>query len=176
MISITDVMAALAVQRPIFHSEADFQHAFAWGIHRKLPDALIRLERPLAPMDNQLHLDVWAAHKSAVLAVELKYKTRGLSIRIDDEQFALKDQAAQDISRYDYVKDIRRLEQMIAGQKDAVAYAVLLTNDSAYWTAGARKSFSRRGFPPSRRTRPQGHFEMGRKNIGRDKTEQRGRP
>jgi hypothetical protein len=27
------LMDALAAQRPIFHSEADFQHALAWEIH-----------------------------------------------------------------------------------------------------------------------------------------------
>ena len=37
-------MAALARVRPLFHSEADFQHAFAWQLHSAHPDARIRLE------------------------------------------------------------------------------------------------------------------------------------
>jgi len=134
MITITEILATLAAQRPIFHSEADFQHAFAWEIHRRLPNASIRLERPLAPLNNQLHLDVWAAQENTILAVELKYKTRALSVRIDDEQFTLRNQSAQDIGRYDFIKDIRRLEQIISDRKNIVGYAILLANDSAYWT------------------------------------------
>ena len=36
-------MAALARMRPLFHSEADFQHAFAWQLRSAHPDARIRL-------------------------------------------------------------------------------------------------------------------------------------
>ena len=33
---VSDALEALAEQRPIFHSEADFQHAIAWEIHKLL--------------------------------------------------------------------------------------------------------------------------------------------
>jgi len=36
---IEETMAALALVRPLFHSEADFQHAFAWQLHSAHPDA-----------------------------------------------------------------------------------------------------------------------------------------
>lgn len=133
MLDIAEILIALAAQRPIFHSEADFQHAFAWEIHRRLPNASIRLEFPVRPLNKQLFLDVWVAQGDAIFAVELKYKTRALSVYIGDEQFALKDQSAQDIGRYDFIKDIQRLEQIVAGRKNVVGYAILLTNDSAYW-------------------------------------------
>ena len=45
--SVSEVLTALAKQRPILHSEADFQHAIAWKIHKRLPRASIRLERPV---------------------------------------------------------------------------------------------------------------------------------
>ena len=48
MLDLLGAMRALASHRPVFHSEADFQHALAWQIHRMLPGAVIRLEyRPL---------------------------------------------------------------------------------------------------------------------------------
>ena len=48
MIHLYDVLRSLSCQRPIFHSEADFQHALAWLIHLQHPDAIVRLEyRPL---------------------------------------------------------------------------------------------------------------------------------
>lgn len=88
----------------------------------------------MSHLDKQRYLDVWVSHEGAVLAIELKYKTRNLAVRIGDEQFSLKDQSAQDHGRYDFIKDIRRLEQFLSGRRDGAGYAVLLTNDSSYWT------------------------------------------
>jgi hypothetical protein len=35
VLEISDVLSSLAKQRLVFHSEADFQHAFAWEIHAR---------------------------------------------------------------------------------------------------------------------------------------------
>jgi len=59
--------------------------------------------------------------------------TRRLTVHIGNEQYRLKDQSAQDISRYDFLKDVQRLEQVVAVHPNSIGYAVLLTNDSAYW-------------------------------------------
>ena len=133
MVEIGEILFALAKQRPIFHSEADFQHAFAWEIHQRLPMASVRLELPVQVRNRFLHIDVWVAYQSAVLAVELKYKTRGLSIQVGNEQYHLKNQSAQDIGRYDFLKDVQRLEWVGAQHRSFTGYAILLTNDSAYW-------------------------------------------
>ena len=45
-IDIPKIMNELSKLRPIFHSEADFQHALAWEVHRCFPEAAIRLELP----------------------------------------------------------------------------------------------------------------------------------
>lgn len=131
------VLATLAQDRPIFHSEADFQHALAWEIHKQNPDARVRLEyRPLP--EEPLYLDVWIEEKDGALAVELKYPTRKLVAERDGERFSLKDQAAQDLTPYDFVKDIVRLERVVEAIPHVTGYAVLLTNDSAYWAAPLR--------------------------------------
>lgn len=44
MIDIATAISSLGRKRPIFHSEADLQHALAWEIHLALPDAAVRLE------------------------------------------------------------------------------------------------------------------------------------
>jgi hypothetical protein len=80
MIEVREILAIIANKRPIFHSEADFQHAFAWEIHQKLPNASVRLELPVQVKNQYLHIDVWIKNPNEVLAVELKYKTRGLSV------------------------------------------------------------------------------------------------
>lgn len=133
MIEIDEVLAALAMHRPLFHSEADFQHAFAWEVHRRLPTASVRLELPVQVEDKFLHIDVWVVGQAEVLAVELKYKTRRLSVHIGDEQYKLKSQSAQDIGRYDFIKDIQRLEGVATTHNRFTGFAILLTNDSTYW-------------------------------------------
>jgi hypothetical protein len=54
------------------------------------------------------------------------------------ERFVLKDQAAQDITRYDFVKDLVRLERVLGSGLATSAVAILLTNDSAYWKEAIR--------------------------------------
>ena len=48
----------LAKYRKIFHSEADFQHALAWQIHKEMPDCKIRLEFKPNPRVN-MSVDIW---------------------------------------------------------------------------------------------------------------------
>jgi hypothetical protein len=133
VLEISEVLSSLAKQRPVFHSEADFQHAFAWEIHQRLPSALVRLELPVQIGQQFLHIDVWVVYQNATLAIELKYKTRKLVVDVANERYSLKDQRAQDTGRYDFLKDIQRLEQVVAVYPNSIGYAVLLTNDSAYW-------------------------------------------
>src|SRR6059036_11880 len=90
-------MAALALVRPLFHSEADFQHAFAWQLHSAHPDARIRLETRPRP---GVRLDVMALIGGRRVAVELKYLLRDLSATVEDELFELPFQSAQDVRRY----------------------------------------------------------------------------
>jgi hypothetical protein len=139
MIEVREILDIIAKKRPIFHSEADFQHTFAWEIHQKLPNASVRLELPVQVKHQYLHIDIWIKNQDEVLAVELKYKTRGLSIQIDNEQYRLKNQSAQDVGRYDFIKDIQRLEHVASEQSNFIGYAVLLTNDSAYWIKPASR-------------------------------------
>lgn len=136
MIDLEGVLKDLAAERPIFHSEADFQHALAWRIHKVLPEAKVRLEFKLF-CGKRFYLDLWIRSRDASMAVELKYLTRGLTIQVGDETFELKDQAAQDISRYDFVKDLVRLESVVEAFPEVKGYALLLTNDSAYWKTPA---------------------------------------
>ena len=131
--SIGKVLSCLKKKRSIFHSEADFQHAFAWEIHEMLPFARVRLEKPVRVGQRSLHIDVWVNYKDVIVAVELKYKTRGLEVDADDEHYSLKNQGAQEFGRYDFLKDIQRLERVVDQYRDSIGYAVLLTNDSAYW-------------------------------------------
>ena len=136
MLDITDVMIELAHRRPVFHSEADFQHAFAWRIHRIMSDGNARLE--YKPFPNEpMYLDLWLP--GIGVTVELKYFTRKLEREHNGESFALRDQRAQDIRRYDFIKDIQRLERVSKERREVRAgFAVLLTNDPSYWQQSSR--------------------------------------
>lgn len=136
MMNVHALMNALAAERPVFHTEADFQHALAWLLHKMYPQAIVRLEKPIASNGRRQYLDVWFQNEEGIAAIELKYLTRALACTIAGESFALQNQGAQDISRYDVVKDVVRVEHLMASS--ITGYAIALTNDSAYWTPPTR--------------------------------------
>jgi hypothetical protein len=133
MIDIKKILNILASERPIFHSEADFQHGLAWQIHLESPECLMRLEFKPPHFKERVYLDIWAAARDTNLAIELKYKTRGLIATVRKEAYNLLDQSAQDLARYDFLKDIQRVERIVSSADDVLGYAIFLTNDSAYW-------------------------------------------
>ncbi len=130
MLDITRLMDGLAAERPVFHSEADFQHALAWRI-REETGSDVRLEFPPFPAE-RIYLDLWVP--SIRVAIELKYLTSKLNVTLEGETFAIREQGAQDIRRYDFLKDLVRLEKVLAKVRRAQrGIAVLLTNDPLYW-------------------------------------------
>lgn len=142
--TIDRILNRLSDSNPVFHSEADFQHNFAWALREELinkyPHTKIRLEKPLELAGKTVHLDILIS-TDIEIAIELKYKTRNPKelITIHDEVFNLKDQSAQDCGRYDFLKDISRLEEFVGmgtahptGKK--IGFAIFLTNDHSYWT------------------------------------------
>ncbi len=132
MLKVDRFMADLSALRPVFHSEADLQHAFAWGVHEAAPDCKIRLEFPFPSRERRRYLDIWLPDEG--IAIELKYPTRNLKLRQRGESYSLRDQSAQDLGRYDFLKDIQRLELLCEKWGACRAgLAVLLTNEPLYW-------------------------------------------
>ena len=132
--SVPNLMRELATQRPVFHSEDDFKFALGWLLANRLPDTRIRFERPrTAP--KRIRVDLEYQEGKANVAVELKYKTRPLSATIHDEPFSLAGHGAEDLGKYDYWRDVERLEHLVATRQVDSGTALMLTNDSAYWSA-----------------------------------------
>ena len=135
MPDVNKLMDELACKRPVFHSEADFQHALAWRIHEVDRDARIRLEWPVQRPDSRkrIYVDVYLPNRK--VAVELKYVTQELQFKHEGECFNLRFQSAQDTRRYDFLKDIQRLEQLYLSARAGLqtGFAILLTNDPLYW-------------------------------------------
>jgi hypothetical protein len=138
MIDITSLMSELASERPVFHSEADFQHALAWVAQRVMPAARVRLEYKPFPAQ-AIYIDVWLASEAGMVAVELKYLTAKLELDWEGERYTLKSQAAQDLLRYDFPKDVQRIERVVSEIPGATGYAVCLTNDASLWSEALRR-------------------------------------
>ena len=134
MLDIHALMSALAVRRPVFHSEADFQHALAWEIHEQHPKVEVRLEYPPRDVRTRWHIDIWVKGDEERVAVELKYATKRLETSVGGEAFRILDQAAQDLTRYDFVKDVARIETLVEAGIVSAGHAVILSNDRPMWS------------------------------------------
>lgn len=69
----------------------------------------------------------------SALAVELKYLTDSWEGQVGGESFRLLRQAAQDIRAYDSVKDIERVERLVAEGYATAGLVLVLANDPSYW-------------------------------------------
>ncbi len=142
-LELEELLTKLAVARPLFHSEAEFQLALAWQAHLASADIQVRLEyRPLG-LSGREYLDVLLRSRTGATAIELKYPTRALTVEERGERFELRDQAAHDITRYDVVKDVARIERIVAGGGAEDGVALVLTNDPGYWRESLRETIDR---------------------------------
>ena len=123
------ILMELAVQRPVFQNEMDFQFSFAWQIKMKFPNWNIRFEKNLTDSeDEKRRIDLWIEGENTY-AIELKYPTQELFHEVNNEIFKLRNQSAVDYSRYAFLKDIQRMEEVVGNNTDVKGYAILITND-----------------------------------------------
>lgn len=126
-VDLESALNDLAVLRPIFHSEADFQLAFAWQVQQRDAAMQVRLEtRPAVGV----HLDLAFARPDLgrTTAVELKYLTRLWGGTVDGKRYESKNHGAQDIRAYDIIKDIVRVEKFVAGTAGADGAVIVIAN------------------------------------------------
>jgi len=146
-------------QRPVFHSEADFQFALAWAIKEFYKDhenVKVRLEFPVRTKDKKNdkwkneYIDIVLEFDKQKIPIELKYKIKTPNktenkkpvplppIKVGKEEFYLVNQAARDLGRYDFLKDVERIQTFLKNEKYQKGYAILLTNDDLYWKKGKK--------------------------------------
>lgn len=124
-VELDAVMDKLRLKRPIFHSEADFQHAFGQVLHELAPALRIRLE---VRQENAEHLDLLCFGSRGRTAVEFKYVSaswQGIDATTG-ESFRLRSHAADDLARRNFVFDVERLERFCRVGGDGLA--IMLTN------------------------------------------------
>lgn len=157
-INLIQLLSELGSKRRIFHSEDDFKFCLAWQIqeHFKNKNWNVLLEYPVMADNKLIYIDIVVKTPEGLLPVELKYKTATYSFcynnELDDDRIELKNQSAQDNGRYFFYRDVRRIEQLLGmrAKFGPVGYAVLLTNDPAYWNTP----------PAGWESRNDGHFRM----------------
>jgi|GEM_PF-717234 len=133
------LLSSLSERRPLFHSEADFQHSLAWEIQKSHPEAQVRLEVPLSGIAGRAALDIVVRLGTSVYAFELKYFKGALRTAHDGETFRLPATVARDISRYDACKDVGRLEHAVGSGQACRGFFIALSNDPGFWLSSERQ-------------------------------------
>lgn len=133
---VKNMMSRLAQRRPVFHSEADFQHELALELVGQ--DYKVRLEKPFSySLKNTTvgaELDILATNKDGrTTAIELKYVKTKILITHEKETFDLADSWGTNLSRFDCLADFQRVAGLVnAGHADC-GVTIFLTNVSDAW-------------------------------------------
>jgi len=135
------IIRSLSNKRRIFHSEADFQFAFAWEIKCLYPDCDIRLEVPFNMPDRKGRIDVVVRYGGGFYPIELKYLKKTLQYSFGSESFTLA-AGANDMDMYSCIGDIDRMESLCSHFNGfRVGYAIWLSNNPAYWDSDYNASY-----------------------------------
>ena len=125
---LNSIISSLAVTRQFYYSEADFQHSLALALSNV--GCNVYLEYPI----HNEHIDIILEDKGQFYAIELKYRTIALSYKgLLGTPGSLTNQDANDLGRYEFWKDVSRIEKLKSTVKITEGYVVMLTNDDAYW-------------------------------------------
>lgn len=123
-------MTALSRERPIFHSEADFQFALAWALKSVDPQAHLRLEYPIGNVRGAVDIVAMSNGRPAY-ALELKYVKTRTKMQIGDETYDLPDSLSD--SYYYVCNDLARMERFVAENPGACAGVLVLSNRPLSW-------------------------------------------
>lgn len=131
--NIQTIIDKVKDKRKAFVSEADFQLEFAWAIKEKHPEFKVRLEY-VPEFDRKMHIDILVITDEGWIPIELKYKTKGCTVKEGNETYVLANHGAKDVNCYLYLKDIQRIEYIKKkkGNQFVEGYTVMLTNEESY--------------------------------------------
>jgi hypothetical protein len=142
---IHQALIELSKERQIFHSEADFQHAFAMYLSKVFQNQYdVRLERCIKTNNDNFYVDIFLiarVEEQPNIAIELKYKTNEVTFEdVHGEVFSLKGHSANDLGRYHFREDLFWLEQLKKDKKIELGFAIFLTNDDRYWKIPSKEA------------------------------------
>lgn len=153
----SDLEAFLATNKELMFNERDLQVRVASWLQEsghyddvdmeyavpkeELAARGVKIGEPSFPWTNDLSIDVVVEKNGEFAAVELKYATRPVDVKIDrfgepmkTDCLIVKDQSANDIVMYNYWKDVRRVEILArCYPKVKGGVALMVTNSTIYW-------------------------------------------
>lgn len=115
-----------------YFREAQLQFDLAWALRESFKDDNIKIHLEYFAKnkikDNNMYYDIVIENGEDFIPIELKFKTKKIN------GFNYSNQAAQDLGRYDFWKDVERIENFKDNthNKMSKGYAVFITNDDAY--------------------------------------------
>ena len=142
MIDMQYLMDELSRRYPLFHSEDDFKFQLAWLIKELYPSLTVNLERKLQ-VDEKDRTDLVVSNSKSIVPVELKYKTIKSDVNVKGERFVFKYHGAHDFTRYDFLRDIVRIETLV-GSVNSIeeGYVVIVTMDESVFKVARAGSLS----------------------------------
>jgi len=131
--TIQKLIGTLAAKRCVFCSEMDFQIHLAWLMKEMGYELSLEYNPECFDANASIDIMIWKPER---VVVELKYKTTHFKTEDNGHPLHLKNHSARDIGRYDFIKDISRVEHVVSSGKADRGFAIFLTNDSGYWRPG----------------------------------------
>ena len=133
---IIHALNALSEVRPVFYSEADFQHSLANILASNGFNC--RLEKPYSIMVNgeeiRVELDILVVENGQnETAIELKYVKKRYAGIHSDEHFDLAESWSANLSRFDCFADLQRVSALVNAGKAASGFCIFLTNKENAW-------------------------------------------
>lgn len=149
-----DISNFLNGNSELLFNERDFQMHLATYLRdtKKYEDVDVEYYVPYEELENyiwknELRIDIVVRKGQEYLPIELKYKTKSVKQKISrfgkelEKCEVMKNQGAQDLGKYNFWKDVRRVELVCKRFKNIKnGLAVFLTNDNAYLKAGRNDS------------------------------------
>jgi hypothetical protein len=140
---VHSVLRELSNRRPIFHSEADFQHELAlelnrcgWECRLEVPIAIkVKGEKAKAEVD----LIARSQNGEKSTAIELKYVSEKLQTSCNRENFDLSKNWGVNLSRFDCLADWQRVASIVDSGYAQAGFAVFMTNCEDAWTRDLAK-------------------------------------
>ncbi len=190
------IMRTLSKRRPVFHSEADFQHELAFELREHLKDAKVRLEYPQKSIKEEgkkrKYIDIVVFFDDEVIGIEVKYALKGMNknnnkkdtlISVDNdkiknpENFYVSGQGGQNKRGFAFIEDIHKLENFeIIGENHKFknkgclyGYLIILTNDATYSKKARSKKAKCAKYKFYEGAILKGDFKYGKKAIELEK-------
>jgi hypothetical protein len=133
MFSINQEMKKLVEKHLFFSSKEAFKNSLKHQLQEKF--------RVIENKDfHGWVVDLWVEDPNSEqqYALYLMNKLAGLIIKQENQLIELKHHGAEDCGRYDFLKQVEKLEKITTGRDNIKGIAILLTNDHLYWSEPTR--------------------------------------